>query len=56
MIHKTKKTAKKLIEYLIDKDQVMIYTDESEINNKIGAAAVSPNIDSTFSVYLEPSD
>ena len=34
----------------------MIYTDGSEINNKIGVAAVLSNIDFIFSVYLEPSD
>ncbi len=56
VIHKTKEAAKKLVECSIDKGQVMIYTDGSGINNKIGAAAVSPDIDSTFSVYLGPSD
>ena len=56
MIYKIKEAAKKLIEYLINKDQMMIYIDGSGINNKIGAAAVSSNIDFIFSVYLEPSD
>ena len=56
MIYKIKKTAKKLIKYLINKDQIMIYIDGSGINNKIGAAAMLSNIDFIFSVYLEPSD
>ena len=34
----------------------MIYTDGSGANNKVGAAAVSPDIDSTFSIYLGASD
>lgn len=51
-ICKIKQEARKLAEEAISKGHVMIYTDGSGINKKVGAAAVSSDIGSSYGIYL----
>ena len=56
VIHKTKEKAKKLAEETLNEGYTKVDTDGSGITKKVGAAAVSTDIDSAFGGYLGTSN